>query len=174
MQKNTKLFPSLWWSWYLAIDAHIHTNTHTCAWPCPCPNSPSIVRGSNGVDQLQLRHPFTLPPSLSPNPPFCVTTGPSFLPSFLLTQRPGGVAGESGWPDVPWSDRQKDWQGTDMQTGGCCGYCGLWARFCSHPELQWEWHHSCFDRTTGRWWEMDSSRECGWEYEGVWGNKRKS
>lgn len=57
-----------------------YTDTHSCTWPCPCPNSPSIVRGSNGVDQLQLRHPFTLPPSLSPNPPSCVTAGPSFLP----------------------------------------------------------------------------------------------
>lgn len=60
------------------------------------------------MDQLQLRHPFTLHPSLSPNPPSCVTAGPSFLPSFLLTQRPGGVAGESGWPDVPRSDTQTD------------------------------------------------------------------
>lgn len=70
------------------------------------------------MDQLQLRHPFTLPPSLSPNPPSCVTAGPSFLPSFLLTQRPGGVAGESGWPDVPpirHTDRQTDKEQTCRQ-----------------------------------------------------------
>lgn len=105
----------------------------TCVWPCPFPNSSSIVRGSSGVDQLQLRHPFTLPPSLSANPSSCVTAGPCFLPSFLLTQRPGGVTGESGWPDVQQSDAythtQTDWQGPDMQTGGCRRYCRLWIQF---------------------------------------------
>lgn len=86
---------------------------------------------------------------------------PQVLPSFLLAQRPGGVTGESGWPDAPWSDRQT---GTDMQTGGCCCYCGPWAWFSSHPELQGEWHHSCFDRTAGRWREMEASRVYGWQH----------
>ena len=120
---RTQLSASLWWSWCAAIDAYTHADTHTCAWPCPCPNSPSIVRGSNGVDQLQLRHPFTLPPSLSPNPPSCVTAGPSFLPSSWhrgLGESQGSQDGRM-WPDQ--TNRQTDWQGTDMQTGGCCCCC---------------------------------------------------
>lgn len=141
---TTKHFPSLWWSWC----AH----THTCARPCPCPNNPSIVRGSNGVDRLQLRHPFRLPPSFSQKA-LPLVDRRAFLPSFIMTHRPGGVAGKSGWPDVPWSD---------MQTEGCRCYCGPRVWFYAQ-ELQEEWHRSCFDSSAGRLTRV--SEVCGSPYE---------
>ncbi|CAB1423445.1 unnamed protein product [Pleuronectes platessa] len=137
------------------------------------PLSPSIVSASNGVDPLQLRHPLTLPPSLSPNPPSCVTAGPSFLPSFLLTQRPGGVTGESGWPDVPrshWTDGPTDKEQTCRQEDAAATVdFGLgFVPIRSHNEDEIMAVLIGQQEGAGRW-----RAACRQEYEGVRGNKGK-
>lgn len=109
-------------------------------------------------------------------PSLCVTAGPSFLPSSWHTGLGESQGSQDGrmCPDQK-TQRRTDWQGTDMQTGRCCCYRGLWARLSSHPELEGDWHHSCFDRTTGRLGGggVRDGGVCGWEHEAVWGNRRK-
>ena len=112
---------------------HTHKHTHLCL-ALSLSKQPFYSERLQWSGSAPAKTPFHTS-SLPFSKPSLLCDRRAFLPSFLLTQRPGGVAGESGWPDVPWSDRHTDWQGTDMQTEGCCCYRGLWAWFCSHPEL---------------------------------------
>lgn len=147
---RSQLSSSVLW---FAGATHTETDTlmraHIFVLPCLWTNSPSIVRDSNGVDQIQQRHPRTFPPSLSPNPPSCVTAGPFFLPSFLPSDTEALPSHRGVRMAGCASTRQMDWQWADMQTGGC-SYCGLWTGFSSHPQRRGAWHHLCFDRATGR------------------------
>lgn len=112
---------------------HTCSHMHTCTWPCPCPNSPSIVRGSNEVDQLQLRHPFTLPPSLSPNPSSCLTTRPSFLPPDIEAWGSHWGGRMAGCTMIRRTDRQRDKDQTCRQEDAVAT-----VDFSSHPVQQGE------------------------------------